>query len=176
MDQRSREGGTGNWVVRRAFLIAAETGEACPPVHLLATLAEVEGPIAEAVCLTAGGPLFPRVSDPLPVREGGAHYLSMQTRQAADEFATARGEAEAPEHLLLAVIDPRQHSAQTGFPFATLIRGHSRRGRTLRFRWLRREACLVAGWATWCRNRQVGPRNRWFQLRTLASYRGAPQR
>jgi hypothetical protein len=34
---------------------------------------------------------------------------------------------------------------------------------------------LTVGWGAWFRNRQVGLRDRWFRLRTIRSYRGAPQ-
>jgi hypothetical protein len=34
---------------------------------------------------------------------------------------------------------------------------------------------LTAGWGTWFRNRQVGLRDRWFRLRTIRFYQGAPQ-
>ena len=41
----------------------------------------------------------------------------------------------------------------------------------------RRPAVLnfTVGWGTWFRNRQVGLRDRWFRLRTIRYYRGAPQ-
>lgn len=46
-----------------------------------------------------------------------------------------------------------------------------------RRRWYRRPGIpsFTAGWACWFSNRQVGLRNRWFRLRTLPSYRGAPR-
>jgi hypothetical protein len=34
---------------------------------------------------------------------------------------------------------------------------------------------LPAGWAAWLSNRWVSVRDRWFRLRTLSSYRHAPQ-
>lgn len=34
---------------------------------------------------------------------------------------------------------------------------------------------VTVGWGVWFRNRQVGLRDRWFRLRTIRSYRGAPQ-
>lgn len=34
---------------------------------------------------------------------------------------------------------------------------------------------VTVGWEVWFRNRQVGLRNRWFRLRTLRYYRGAPR-
>jgi hypothetical protein len=37
----------------------------------------------------------------------------------------------------------------------------------------RRWACLLAGWGVWFGNRRVGVRDRWFRLRTRASYRGS---
>jgi hypothetical protein len=34
---------------------------------------------------------------------------------------------------------------------------------------------VLAGWAAWFSNRRVGLRDRWFRLRTMSAYRGAPQ-
>lgn len=92
-------------VIRRAFLVAAETGETCRPVHLLAALAESGGPAAEVLRSPLGRPLLSRSADPLPANRGGAGYLVMQTQQAARGFAARRGEELRPEHLLLAVVD-----------------------------------------------------------------------
>ncbi len=51
-----------------------------------------------------------------------------------------------------------------------LARRHRRRpGRTRALR------NVTVGWGTWFGNRRVGIRDRWFRLRTLTSYRGAPQ-
>ncbi|MGA3155456.1 MAG: Clp protease N-terminal domain-containing protein [Streptosporangiaceae bacterium] len=36
-------------------------------------------------------------------------------------------------------------------------------------------ARYTAGWGMWLRNRQTGLRDRWFRLRTMRYYRGAPQ-
>ena len=33
---------------------------------------------------------------------------------------------------------------------------------------------VTVGWGTWFDNRRVGLRDRWFRLRTISSYRGAP--
>lgn len=94
-----------NQVLHRAFLIAAETGERCRPVHLLAALAEGGGPISDALRPPHGGLLFPRSADPSPVYGGGASYLTMQTQQAARRLAAQRGKTTTPEHLFLAVLD-----------------------------------------------------------------------
>jgi hypothetical protein len=42
---------------------------------------------------------------------------------------------------------------------------------------LRRHTVLrfTVGWAVWFGNRRTGLRDRWFRLRTLRYYRGAPQ-
>ena len=51
-----------------------------------------------------------------------------------------------------------------------MARRHRRRpGRTLALR------NVTVGWGTWFGNRRVGIRDRWFRLRTISSYRGAPQ-
>jgi hypothetical protein len=34
---------------------------------------------------------------------------------------------------------------------------------------------VTAGWGAWFGNRRAGVRDRWFRLRTISSYRGAPQ-
>ena len=94
-----------NQVLHRAFLIAAETGEWCRPIHLLAALAEGDGPISDALRPPDGGLLFPRSAGPPPVHGGGASYLTMQTQQAARQLASQRGETATPEHLFLAVLD-----------------------------------------------------------------------
>jgi hypothetical protein len=303
VDPRPHLNNSAHQVVYRAFLIAAETGERCRPVHLLAALAEIAGPIADALRPPGAGPLFPRVPDPPKVHGGGASYLCMQTQQAARDLAIRRGETEAPEHLFLAVIDqaepeavallagadldlgdlrktalemlgarhdlgtipipalvpagtmdrpalpvgeldPRawaalcwrrdhlplgrvrtrsnyealghlesraawrlasaleldadqghslchhhldrlehllaeahpslvdqRRSRESGFPVGSMVTIRSRWQRPYRFRGLR----LFVGWGTWCRNRQVNLRNRWFRLRTIAYYRGAPE-
>ena len=94
-----------NQVLHRAFLLAAETGEWCRPIHLLAALAEGDGPISDALRPPDGGLLFPRSAGPPPVHGGGASYLTMQTQQAARQLASQRGETATPEHLFLAVLD-----------------------------------------------------------------------
>jgi Clp amino terminal domain, pathogenicity island component len=98
-------------LIHRAFLLAAESGERCRPVHLLAALAELDGPIADALTTPGGVPLLPPPADPLPVHGGGASYLAMQTQQAACQLASERGEVGGPQHLLLAVIDQAEPEA-----------------------------------------------------------------
>ncbi len=101
----------GHKVIVRASLIAAESGELCRPVHLLAALAELDGPISDALHSSAGGVLLPRLADPPRVAGGGTSYLAMQTQQAAGQLASERGEVEGPEHLFLAVIDQAEPEA-----------------------------------------------------------------
>jgi hypothetical protein len=86
-------------------------GDLSRPVHLLAALSELDGPISDALRPPAGGPLFPRPGDPSAVNGGGAGYLAMQTQQAASQLATQLGQPERPEHLLLAVIDQAEPEA-----------------------------------------------------------------
>jgi hypothetical protein len=52
--------------------------------------------------------------------------------------------------------------------FAKSGRGLRRTGR----RWI---PSFTAGWGTWFSNRRIGIRNKWFWLRTLYAYRGAPR-
>lgn len=92
-------------VLRRGFRIASETDERCRPIHLLAALAEIDGPIAAALRPPGGEPLFRRPIDPPPDRGGGASYLVMQTQQAARQVAEDRNQPVGPEHLFLAVLD-----------------------------------------------------------------------
>jgi hypothetical protein len=98
-------------VIHRAFLIAAESGERCRPVHFVAALGELDGPIATALRPPGGGPLFLHPPDPLPVHGGGAGYLAMQTQQAAGQLASERGEVIGSQHLLMAVIDQAEPEA-----------------------------------------------------------------
>ena len=109
---------TYDQVLHRGFLIAAETGERCRPVHLLAALAEGDGPISDALRPPDGGLLFPRPVDPSPAHGGGASYLAMQTDQAARRVSSQRSETTTPAHLLLAVLDQ-------GDPEAVALLSHS---------------------------------------------------
>lgn len=96
----------------RAFHLAAQTGESCRPVQLLAALCELDGPIGAALRRPDGGPLIARPVDPRPMHGGGhASYLAMQTQTAAAQFASERGETLSPQHLLVAIID--QGEAET---------------------------------------------------------------
>jgi hypothetical protein len=95
----------GQQVVHRSFVIASETKELCRPIHLLAALAELDGPISDALVSPLGRSLVRRCADPPPVHGGGAGYLVLQTQEAATKLASERDETMNPEHLLLAVID-----------------------------------------------------------------------
>jgi hypothetical protein len=63
--------------------------------------------------------------------------------------------------------EPRTAPGRPGMTIA-MSRGH----RGIRHRTLLN---VTAGWGTWFRNRRVGLRDRWFGLRTIRCYRGAPQ-
>ena len=82
--------------------MAGETEELCRPLHLLAALADMDGPIGKAL---SGTPLLPRTQGAPTARGGGSGYLMMQTQETAQGFASGRGEDVRPEHLLLALID-----------------------------------------------------------------------
>ncbi len=110
-------------VLYRAFQIAGATGELCRPVHLLGALAEGDGPISEALTPAGGDPLLHHPVSPMPDRGGGASYLVMQTQQAARHLASERGEAPAPEHLFLAVIDQDEPEAVASLTHAGLDLG-----------------------------------------------------
>jgi hypothetical protein len=91
-------------VLQRAFCIATEHDAKCRPIHMLAALSEIDGPIGEAL-RPGGGPLLPRPPGVPEARGGGASYLCMQIQEATTDFATGRGEDRSPAHLLLALID-----------------------------------------------------------------------
>jgi hypothetical protein len=114
-------------VIHRALVIAAENGERCRPVHLLAALAELDGPISAALQPPAGGALFTRPSDPPSFHGGAASYLIVQTQEAAAHLAIQRGETVGPEHLLLAVIDQADPEAMALLSQAGLDVGAVRR-------------------------------------------------
>ena len=95
----------------RSFVLASETHELARPVHLLGALSEIDGPIGAVLQPPSGAPLLARPADPPPSTGGGASYLSMQTREAASDLASKRGEITAPGHLLLAVIDQAEPEA-----------------------------------------------------------------
>jgi Clp amino terminal domain, pathogenicity island component len=69
-----------------------------------------------------------------------------------------------------------QHADQVGQRMTTARPDLSRRPGVSR-RMPRRPAFLnvTVGWGMWLRNRRVNVRDRWFRLRTLRYYRGAPQ-
>lgn len=98
-------------VITRAFCIASEHDARCRPVHLLAALSELEGPIGESLTPLGGGPLLPRPPGVRQARGGGASYLAMQTQQAAGQFAASRDEDLSPAHLVLAVVDQADSEA-----------------------------------------------------------------
>jgi hypothetical protein len=117
----------GRLVIHRSFEIAAETDELCRPIHILAALQEVQGPVSAALTSPIGRPLLPRLANPKARHGGGASFLAMQTQEAAGGYAAERGEIMNPEHLLLAVIDQRDSEAlealdQAGIDLATVRR------------------------------------------------------
>lgn len=90
----------------RAFSVAGRTGELARPIHLLAALAEGDGPIALAFKLPGGERPFVLDSDQSSSRGGGgSSYLLRQIDGAAEELAYSRGEVAGSEHLLLALVD-----------------------------------------------------------------------
>ncbi|MHB8340620.1 MAG: hypothetical protein ACYDB7_05525, partial [Mycobacteriales bacterium] len=154
------------------------------PGHLLAALAELDGPISDTLRPPHGAPLLSRPTNPAPVHGGGASYLMMQTQQAANQLAAGRNETAGPEHLFLAVLDqaepeaaalakpglvelpPSRHRDSIAMPIPAGQRRRFRRSRRMYF---------TVGWGTWLANRGVGLRDRWFRLRTMTAYRRAPQ-
>jgi len=100
-------------VVLRGFLIASEHDQHCKPIHLLASLSELDGPIGAALNPSNGGVLLPRPPDAPKATGGGASYLSMQTMQAASQFALSRNETVSAAHLLVAIIDQGEGDAMS---------------------------------------------------------------
>lgn len=98
-------------VLHRAFMLAAETGELCRPVHLLAALAEGDGPIADIVRSPGGGFLLARPAAPLLFHGGGCNYVVAQAQEAVHRLTSERGETAGPEHLLLVVLDQAEEEA-----------------------------------------------------------------
>ena len=88
----------------RAFSIASESNELCQPVHLLAALEEVQGPLSSALKRPAGRWLYPRAVPPSNLG-GGMGYRGSQAVEAARQFAESRSEVFAPGHLAVALID-----------------------------------------------------------------------
>jgi hypothetical protein len=95
----------GDAVVHRAFTIASDQGRLRHPIHVLAALAEVDGPIGELLRAPDGGPLFPEAAAKPGKRGGGNGYVAAQVMSAASQLAEERGDPLGPAHLLIAVLD-----------------------------------------------------------------------
>jgi hypothetical protein len=99
--------------IRRGFSLAHELDQRCGPVHLLAGIAEGEGPAAAALDPGHGTPLRAVITaDSQAGRaaagsspHGGVGHLHMQAQGAAMALAESRGEEVGAEHLLLALLD-----------------------------------------------------------------------
>ena len=91
-------------MVSRAFSIASESDELCQPVHLLAALEEVQGPLSSALKRPAGRWLYPRAVPPSNLG-GGMGYRGSQAVEAGGQFAESRSEVFGPGHLAVALID-----------------------------------------------------------------------
>lgn len=87
-------------VINRAFRIAAELREQCRPVHLLVALAEVAGPIGEALVSLRREP-----APAEPLDGASSSFLFGQVQQMARQVADERREPATPGHYLLALID-----------------------------------------------------------------------
>ncbi len=92
-------------VLRRAFVRAALDGEECRPVHVVAALSEVSGPVGRALRPADGAPLVPPGAEPVADRGYRSSYLTMQLQQAARRLADRRGESVGAGHLLVAALD-----------------------------------------------------------------------
>ena len=103
--------------IRRGFMLARELDQRCGPVHLLAGVAEGDGPAAAALDPGQGRSLravvvadrepAPEPAAPAPANSpyGGLGHMHMQAQPAAMALAEARGEPVGAEHLLIALLD-----------------------------------------------------------------------
>jgi hypothetical protein len=113
-------------VLHRAFCIATEHDAKCRPIHMLAALSEMDGPIGESL-RPGGGPLLPRPPGVPEARGGGASYLCMQVQEATADFAAGRGEDRSPAHQLVALIDQGDPEALSLLGRSGIDRGIVRR-------------------------------------------------
>src|SRR5664279_418917 len=88
----------------RAFRLAALSDGECRPLHVLAALAEGDGPIGRALRPDGGRVLY---DGPSAQSGGGAMstYLCGQVQGGARQYARQRGEPMLPEHLLVMLMD-----------------------------------------------------------------------
>lgn len=114
-------------VVFRAMTIGTEHDQRCRPVHLLAALSEVDDSIGTALRRPDGSVLMTRPDGVPPASGGGSSYLSMQTMQAAGEFASGRHEEESTAHLLVALIDQADSDVLDLMEQARINPGQARR-------------------------------------------------
>jgi Clp amino terminal domain, pathogenicity island component len=68
---------------------------------------------------------------------------------------------------------PRDRAQARATALSRRHRRHRRQGRSGSVSFTLRN--VTVGWGVWFGNRRVGLRDRWFRLRTINSYRGAPQ-
>src|SRR6202041_89958 len=105
MARDEEPGGPYLEAIRRAFQFAREHGRHCDPADFLVGLAAGDGPAAAALDPGSGLSLADVAAvsgSPAPERGG---YLHMQAQAAARSLAAAPGQAVAPEHLLIALLD-----------------------------------------------------------------------
>lgn len=104
--------------IRRGFQLARELDQRCAPIHLLAGVAEGDGPAAAALDPGHGRSLREIVTVDAGGSGGGVHdpdggvapygglgYVHMQAQGAAMALAESRGEQVGAEHLLIALLD-----------------------------------------------------------------------
>jgi hypothetical protein len=99
--------------IRRGFKLAHELDQRCGPVHLLAGIADGEGPAAAALDPGQGTSMRAAVAADSQARGaatgsspyGGLGHLHMQAQGGAMALAESRGEPVGAEHLLLALLD-----------------------------------------------------------------------
>ncbi|TVZ05148.1 hypothetical protein EAS64_11145 [Trebonia kvetii] len=169
--------------VRQAALAAVGAPAGLPPLKLprpvpAGTLDRPALPIGELA--ERAWDLLRWRQDHLPLgklrRRGDLAALGNLECDAALRVADRLGLADDQRYSLMSRHDAEvtRRTSQAGPDLGPRIRRPPPRYRRMRYRprWL---AGLPGGWAAWLGNRRVSMRDRWFWLRTRASYRGTPQ-
>ena len=92
-------------MISRAFMLAAMSDGECRPLHVLAALAEVDGPVGLALRPDGGRVLYAGPSAQSGVGGARSNYLCGQVQVSTREYAEALGEPMRPEHWLVVLID-----------------------------------------------------------------------
>lgn len=173
-----RHAGAGTGTVRRAALAAIGAPEGQPPLTLppltpAGTMDRLPLPVGHLD--DSAWRVLRWRQDHLPLdrlhRPGDRQALSHLERKAAWRIADQLGLDDDQRYSLI-----RHHADQVEQSMAAArpdlagprrVRALPRRRGTL--------LNITVGWEAWLQNRQVSLRDRWFRIRTISYYRGAPQ-